>query len=125
MNYKVLFVDSHADTQELVKHILESEGYQVVTASDRLEALSALEDDEFHLILIDVLLHRGGGRELCLEIRKKLGEVKIAYLTVLTLSEYQEVYGINDLDKLKIAGYIEKPFNKDMLLKKISLILSQ
>lgn len=125
MNYKVLVVDDHEDTLKLVKDILEKEGYQVATASDRTEAISALAEEEFHLILLDILLPGDNGWELCIEIRKKFRDMKIAYLTVLKRSQYIERRGIDDLRKLKISDYIEKPFDNNMLLERISAILSQ
>jgi DNA-binding response OmpR family regulator len=69
-NLRVLYVDDHADTVEMVTLMLEAEGFEVLTRSNFQEGLKAASDQRFDLFLFDVWLPDGSGLDLCKKIRE-------------------------------------------------------
>ncbi len=122
---KIMIVDDEEDALKLIKTLLEKEGHDVVTAFSAPECLEKLKEDEIDLILLDILMPDTNGRDLCIKIRgKKHYPVKIAYMSVIELSEYQKKYGKEELRRLNISDYITKPFDNKDLIKRIESILS-
>lgn len=68
---KILFADDDPEIREVVRILLESEGYQVVEAENGEQAASAA-DDTFDLIILDVMMPGRNGFSACAEIRRKL-----------------------------------------------------
>lgn len=64
-NAKILVVDDEAYIVELVKFNLEKEGYEVVVAHDGLKALDMVRTEEPDLIILDIMLPRMDGLEVC------------------------------------------------------------
>ena len=116
---KILIID---DEEKLVKGIsynLESEGYQVVTGSNGLEALRLAQDPEVRLIVLDVMMPVMDGLEACRRIRQ-FSDVPIIMLTAKT----------EDMDKLLgfdcgADDYLTKPFNILELKARIRAILKR
>jgi len=121
-----MIVDDEEDTVELIKTLLEKEGYDVVTALNALECLEKLKEDEIDLILLDILMPETSGRDLCIKLResRKLYRGKIAYLSVIELLEYWEKYGKEELQKLNVSDYIMKPFDNKELIRRVESILA-
>jgi len=117
----IMIVDDEADVRQLVRELLISEGYDVITASNGEEALSKLRKARVDLVLVDFFMPGMSGRELCEKIRAdaKLKDLKLAFLTV---AEYGKE-GHYQLKKLRISDYIQKPFDNDELIKRIKKII--
>ena len=120
-----MIVDDMEDTVELVKTILEREGYKTVSASNGKEALEKLKKmkEKPDLILVDMFMPEMSGRELCERIRSdsQLKDLKLAFLTVAAFREE----GRKILKKLNIADYIAKPFDVDDLVKRVKKIIGE
>jgi two-component system alkaline phosphatase synthesis response regulator PhoP len=111
---KIMVVDDEENLVELVKAILEVEGYDILTASNGNECLEKLKTVNPDLILLDMMMPGMSGRETCERIRKdpKTKGLKVAFLTVAKFSEV----GKDILKKLNAVDYITKPFdNKDLV----------
>ena len=114
---KILVVEDEYDIRELLQNYLENEGYQVVTASDGEQALEVFRSSHVDLILLDILLPRLNGYEVCRAIREE-SDIPIIMLTALD-SEEDQLKGFD----LRIDDYIPKPFSMPVLLRKIGAVL--
>jgi twitching motility two-component system response regulator PilG len=107
--------------RKIVQLTLQREHMQVVTAADGLSALAAVADASPDLILLDIMLPRMDGYNICQVIRKNL-----AYrsLPIIMLSGKD---GIFDKMRGKLAGssdYITKPFDSSDLVQTVKRYLS-
>ena len=114
---KILVVEDEYDIRELLQNYLENEGYQVVTASDGEQALEVFRSSHVDLILLDILLPRLNGYEVCRAIREE-SDIPIIMLTALD-SEEDQLKGFD----LRVDDYIPKPFSMPVLLRKIGAVL--
>jgi len=69
MNEKILVVDDDPDILDAVTMILESQGYQVVTAQDGIEALANLKAEKPDLMILDLLMPKMDGFAVCKELQ--------------------------------------------------------
>jgi len=114
---KILVVEDDLDIQELLKNFLQEVGYEIILASDGVEALSVFSAAQFDLVLLDVMLPKIDGFAVCEFIRKQ-SQVPIIMLTALSGEEEQ----IRGLD-LQVDDYITKPFSMPILIRKIAAVL--
>ncbi len=119
----ILAVDDEPHILELIKTLLEVEGYRVLLAGSGDEALVILKDQRPDLVLLDMMMPEMSGREVCERIRRdpQIKSLKIAFLTVAKFSEI----GKKVLDKLNVADYITKPFDNQELLNRIRKLLEE
>ncbi len=118
---KIMVVDDEESLQELVRALLESEGYEVVVASDGNEALKKLETETPDLVLLDMMMPGMSGRETCAKIREnpKTKDLKVIFLTVAKFSET----GRDILKEMNVSDYVTKPFDNQELIKRIKKVL--
>jgi DNA-binding response OmpR family regulator len=123
---KILVVDDELDIRNLVKKILEKNGYQVSLATNGVEALRKAENELPDLILLDVVMPAKNGWQVCktLKSQEKTRHIPIIIFTVLSLAigdessrRYAEEAGADD--------YVPKPFNKEELLTKVKKYIEQ
>ena len=118
---KILIADDRPEVVELVRVILEGEDYEIVDASDGKEALKKVRLEKPDLVLLDVVMPKMDGFEVCRKLKKdpQTKEIPIIMLT----AKAQEV----DKEKGREVGasdYITKPFSPSALLTKIEEILA-
>ncbi len=118
---KIMVVDDEEALLELVKAIMEQEGYEVITAMNGEEALEKLKTVKPDLILLDMMMPGMSGREVCEKIREnpKTKNLKIVFLTVAKFSEA----GKDILKKMKVLDYITKPFDNEGLVRRVKKIV--
>lgn len=114
---KILVVEDDLSIQALLHDFIQEAGHKVTLASDGVEALAKYSEQEFDLILLDIMLPKIDGYGVCEVIRKK-SDVPIIMLTALDNEENQ----IKGLD-LQADDYITKPFSMPVLLRKIAAVL--
>jgi len=102
---RILLVDDEQPVQKLLTYPLEKEGYEVVQARDGQEALSQFEQGRFDLVVLDIMLPRMDGLEVCRRLRAT-SSVPIIMLTAKT-EEIDKVLGL----ELGADDYITKPFS--------------
>lgn len=110
----IMVVDDEPDNIETVQMLLESKGYEVITARNGDECLDILKTikKKPNLILMDIMMPGTPVKKVVSQIKG----VKIAYLTVVRTSEAEK----EDLMKSKsIVGFIQKPFDIDELTKQV------
>jgi DNA-binding response OmpR family regulator len=113
---RILIVEDEAGIIQFLQQGLEEEGYQITSASDGLKGFELVQKENFDLILLDWMLPKMTGLELCKAIRLKDTITPILFLTAKdTIQETIEGLkaGAND--------YIKKPFSFDELLERIKI----
>lgn len=113
MNEKVLIVDDEKPISDIVKFNLTKEGYQVLTAFDGEEALKLVFEHDPDLILLDVMLPKMDGFQVCRKVREKLN-TPIIMLTAKE-EEVDKVLGL----ELGADDYITKPFGMRELMARV------
>jgi DNA-binding response OmpR family regulator len=101
----ILLVDDEESVQKLLTYPLERDGYRVVQARDGDEALARFDADEIDLVVLDVMLPRLDGLEVCKRLRAR-SAVPIVMLTARD-DELDKVLGL----ELGADDYITKPFS--------------
>lgn len=117
---KILLVDDEPDILEIVGYNLSSEGYQVITAENGVEAVKKAKKELPQLIILDVMMPEMDGIEACETIRKQpeLKDVVITFL-IARGEDYSQVAGFD-------AGaddYITKPIKPKVLVSKVKALL--
>ncbi|MEM1136063.1 MAG: response regulator transcription factor [Bacteroidota bacterium] len=118
MTKKVLIVEDEIGMQIGLKDNLEFEGYKVDTASDGEEGLQMLTKNYYDLLVLDVMLPKMSGFELCRVIRKKDIVVPVILLTAKS-EEIDKVRGL----ELGADDYITKPFGLREFLARVKAVL--
>jgi DNA-binding response OmpR family regulator len=102
---RILLVDDEQPVQKLLSYPLEKDGYEVVPARDGQEALSEFDRQSFDLVVLDIMLPKVDGLEVCRQLRAK-SSVPIIMLTAKA-EEIDKVLGL----ELGADDYITKPFS--------------
>ncbi|MBO5463522.1 MAG: response regulator transcription factor [Clostridia bacterium] len=111
--YRVLVCDDDVAILESIKIYLENEGYEVLTATDGVEALDVIAENEIHCLVLDIMMPRLDGLRTTLKIREKYN------FPIIFLSAKSE-----DTDKITGLGfggddYVTKPFNPLELIARV------
>ena len=114
---RILVVEDDLSIQALLHDFIQEAGHSVILASDGVEALAKYSEQDFDLVLLDIMLPKIDGYGVCEVIRQK-SDVPIIMLTALDGEENQ----IRGLD-LQADDYITKPFSIPVLLRKIAAVL--
>jgi DNA-binding response OmpR family regulator len=114
---RILLVDDELSVQKLLAYPLRKEGYDVIPALDGREALERLRDNNFDLVVLDVMLPRMDGFDVCRAIRSR-STVPIIMLTAKT-EETDKVLGL----ELGADDYITKPFSVREFRSRVKAVL--
>ena len=113
----ILIVEDEPDIQELLCAYIQNAGYETAAAGDGEEALNLFASRPFDLVLLDIMLPKLDGFQVCERIRSQ-SQVPILMLTALD-GEAQQLKGL----RLDADDYVTKPFSIPVLLEKIRVIL--
>ncbi len=118
--HKVLIVDDEPDILELIEYQLKKEGYQVFTARNGQEAITAAKKYQPELIMLDIMMPKMDGIEAC-RIMRSMPEFKHTFIVFLTArsEEYSEIAGFN----VGADDYIAKPIKPRAMVSRINAIL--
>lgn len=111
----VMVVDDESDNRTTVKTILKKEGYTVLTANNGDDCLKKLEKEKPDLILMDIMMPGTPVKEVV----KKIKGIKIAYLSVVRVSEAET----EELVSKNIVDFIQKPFDLEDFVRRVKKIL--
>jgi len=116
---KVLIVDDEADIREIISFNLEKEGYQIQTVKNGIEALDALPTFKPDLIVLDIMMPRMTGVEVCQTIRTKpeYNDTLIIFLTALS-DEASQIKGL----ETGADDYISKPISPKVLVSRVNAV---
>ena len=117
--YKILVVDDEARIREIIKKYAAFEGHKVVEAAEGMEAVRICKEQEFDIIILDIMMPELDGFSVCREIRK------YRKTPVIMLSargeEYDKIHGF----ELGIDDYVVKPFSPKELMMRINAIIKR
>ena len=110
---KILVVDDEASIVTMLAYNLKKEGYDVVTAEDGEVALEKFESEKPDLLLLDIMMPKMDGYEVCRKIREK-SNVPIIMLTARA-DEVDKVVGL----EMGADDYVTKPFGNRELIARV------
>ncbi|MFF2879524.1 response regulator [Gottfriedia sp. NPDC057991] len=113
----ILIVDDDPHIRKLLNVLLRDEGFTVFEATNGIEAISVFEDNKIDMLMIDLMMPKMDGFELCREIRNEF-DLPIIMLTAKGETE-QKVRGF----KLGTDDYIVKPFEPVELVVRVKALL--
>ena len=116
-NEKILVVDDDTNICELLRLYLTKEGYQVTTANDGEEGLDKFNQVKPDMVLLDVMMPKMDGLEVCRRIRK-LGNTPVMMLTAKG-ETFDKVLGL----ELGADDYVVKPFDTKEIVARIKAVL--
>ncbi|QDX92740.1 DNA-binding response regulator [Brevibacillus laterosporus] len=113
MKETILIIDDEKEIRDLIEIYLSNEGFHVLKAVDGLEGLKILEQNQVHVIILDIMMPRLDGLAACMRIREKQN------VPIIMLSAKAE-----DMDKIiglatGADDYVTKPFNPMELLARV------
>lgn len=117
--YKVLLVDDEKKIRQVIRTYAEFEGYEVMEAEDGLEAVKLCQENDFDVIVMDIMMPQLDGFSAYKEIRKHKD------IPVLMLSardeEYDKLFGF----EIGIDDYVVKPFSPKELMARLNVIVNR
>ena len=117
--YRILVVDDEENIREVIKEYAEFEGHQVSEACDGMQAIEMVKNNDYDIIIMDVMMPRLDGYSACKEIRK------IKQIPVLMLSargeEYDKLFGF----EMGVDDYVVKPFSPKEVMARINAIVKR
>jgi DNA-binding response OmpR family regulator len=115
--FKILVVDDEQKLVDVVKAYLEKEGFEVITAMDGETALNIFNKETIHLIVLDLMLPKISGEDVCSKIRSA-SSVPIIMLTAKA-DEDERIEGIS----IGADDYLTKPFSVRELVVRVRALL--
>ncbi len=116
-NQKIMIVDDDANICELLRIYLEKDGFSTVTSTDGEQAIAYAQRYNPDLILLDIMMPRLDGWQVCREIRKT-SSVPIIMLTAKS-ETFDKILGL----ELGADDYITKPFDTKEVIARIKAVL--
>ena len=120
-NVKVLVVDDYAENVELMEELLTASGYKVATAYDGDEALKKVKLDKPDLLLLDIMMPKMDGYQVCEALRSSEETKEIPIIFVTAKTEVKD--WTHAIFNVGVNSYITKPINPKKLLDKVKSVL--
>ncbi|HKJ38160.1 MAG TPA: response regulator transcription factor [Anaerolineales bacterium] len=117
MNINVMVVDDEKPLRDFVRRNLEVRGYRVMTAANGLEAMAVFQNENIHLVILDIMMPHMDG----LEVTRRIREESHAPIIILTAMG-EETDKVRAFD-LGADDYLTKPFGVGELLGRIKAVL--
>jgi CheY-like chemotaxis protein len=118
MSKKILVIDDNDDLLDLIKEILEQNGYEVECLGSTDNIIHSVVNIKTNLIILDYLLSGINGGELCAQLKK---DPLTSHLPVLIMSAYPQV--LKSLGHYGQDAFVAKPFEIEELLETVSHFL--
>ncbi|MGZ4113406.1 MAG: response regulator transcription factor, partial [Tumebacillaceae bacterium] len=119
-NPKILVVDDEERIRRLVRMYLERNAFDVEEAEDGLEALNKALENQYDLIVLDLMLPNMDGRDICASLRQQGIETPIIMLTA-SGDEMNRIHGF----ELGADDYVVKPFSPRELVMRVKALLKR
>jgi DNA-binding response OmpR family regulator len=116
----IIVVDDNPDIVDIAKRMLESKGYNVLTAYNGAELFACLKEHKPALIILDILMPKMDGLEVLTRLKNTSETSSIPVIMLTGLAQYEDV-----LKGYKSGAdyYISKPFTGTTLLNGVNLVL--
>lgn len=117
--YKILIVDDEINIREVLREYAEFSGYEVYEASDGFEAIKMCKENDFDIVIMDIMMPKLDGFSAVKEIRK----IKNTPILMLSarMEEYDKLFGF----ELGIDDYVVKPFSPKEVMARINAIIKR
>ncbi len=115
----ILIVDDEANIRSMIRKYAAFEGYDVVEATNGMEAVTMCREQAFDLIIMDVMMPELDGFSACREIRKT-SDVPVVMLSARG-EEYDRIHGF----EIGVDDYVVKPFSPRELMMRVAAILKR
>ena len=116
-NSTILIVDDNQEIREIIEILLTGEGFQAVQVKDGMTALELLNEREFDLLILDIMMPGMYGYQTCLEIRK-MSNAPILFLSART-KDSDKTLGFSSGGD----DYLPKPFSYNELLNRVKALI--
>ena len=120
MQIRILVVDDEADNCSYVKLLLNKEGYEVTCLTDPTQTVSTLKADDYHLVVLDMMMPTLSGTEVLQQIRKVDTDV-----AVIVATAYPAVDTAVASLKAQASDYVRKPFEPAAFLAAVQNALAK
>lgn len=117
--YSLLIADDERGIRETVREYFKKREFEIWEASDGQEALKLIEQQDFDIVLLDVMMPKVDGFRVCRELRTK-SDIPVVFLTARTAEEDQ-LLGF----QMKADDYITKPFSLPVLHAKVRALIER
>jgi two-component system phosphate regulon response regulator PhoB len=119
---KLLIADDEPGIRRLVRMTLESDDYEIIEASNGDEALELARHHKPALVLLDVMMPRRGGFDICRELK---ADPETAAITIVILTARAQEADQHEGRAAGADDYFMKPFSPVALMRKVDEILTQ
>jgi len=116
---KILVVDDEEKIRAIIKKYAEFEGYEIKEAENGMQAIEICREEDFDLIIMDVMMPELDGFSACREI-KKVKDIPVIMLSARG-EEYDKIHGF----ELGIDDYVVKPFSPRELMMRAKVVVSR
>ncbi len=124
---KILVADDDPEMRRIVALVLESHSYEVRTAQDGEEALAKIKEEEPDLVILDLLMPRMDGFEVCKQLEEQRGQggrrMPILILSAVREDSSRRRYELETEMDLDVDDYITKPISPPVLLQRVERAL--
>ena len=117
--FKILVVDDEKSIREVIRTYAEFEGHEVVEASDGLDAIDKVREEDFDVIVMDIMMPKLDGFSSYKEI-KKIKNIPVLMLSARS-EEYDKLFGF----EIGIDDYVTKPFSPKELMARLNVIVNR
>lgn len=114
---KILIADDNIQITRILSEFARKEGFEPVTAHDGAETINIFKQEQFEIILLDVMMPKKDGFEICREIRR-VSNVPIIMVTARG-EDFERIMGLD----IGADDYIVKPFSGDEVMARIRAVL--
>jgi DNA-binding response OmpR family regulator len=120
MQIRILVVDDEQDNCDYLKLVLEKEGYQVDALTDPTQCVDQLRKQDYHLIVLDMMMPRMNGTDVLQQIRKVDSDVAVVVATA-----YPAVETAVASLKAQASDYVKKPIDPPTFLAAVQQALAR
>src|SRR5262249_51155835 len=117
---RILIADDHPQGVELLDAYLDRDDYEICTAADGEETLARVRDWQPDLILLDIMMPKISGFEVCKRLRADATTSNIAILMITALDQPSDIERALDV---RADDFVTKPINKSELLVRVRALL--
>lgn len=119
---RILIVDDEIEMVEMETVRLRASGYEVAASHDGLHGLQQVQYWQPHLIILDIMLPKLDGYQVCKALKK---DPKTAHIPIILVSAMEQKYDTDLGKKVGADAYFTKPFEPVILLAKIRELLKK
>jgi DNA-binding NtrC family response regulator len=120
MKFNLLLVDDEQDIRDSLKYLLESEGYNVYTGSNGVEAENIVKEKDIHFVILDYILEDSTGIQVARVLHKINENIKFMFF-----SGHSDVSNIENELGFSVCEVFLKPIDPDTFLEKVRNIVTK